>query len=208
MRHKSFIAAGLVAVIFLLSGPAPGADGTTTAPARTCAICDKSAQPEWRYCPYDGHPLLPQSAPVADNLSPTEVLHLLATSYTKRDREGIARALDLEGILGALMKEGLASLDAVDPGVRVALDRRFRRRAAAALVPIVLDAMVSDDMQTEWRLLSEDLTSENVIRQIFAENITGNRAQLQPISIIDRRAITFHLQDGQWKIVSFPQIGL
>ena len=205
--RRIMLPAILLLTVAVLSAPVAAHD--KTCPSRTCPVCARPVQADWRYCPNDGIPL-PVPLPVADDRSPSDVLHLFAVSYSKRDREGIARSLDFEAILSNLMTKGIDSMD-LDPPVRTILKRHFVDRAARALAPVVLDAMVEEDMQTEWRMLSEQLSSKSTIETLFDERITGNEARLVPSQLISGaggpRAIQFRRKDGMWKIVSFPQLG-
>jgi DNA-directed RNA polymerase subunit RPC12/RpoP len=192
MKRSLMIGVAL-AVALLLGMPAATFPADAPAPAKAdalkCAACGKDLEPAWQYCPYCGVKVLkPGLEPAAR--TPKAVVLDFYDAYKQRNKEKLLETLDLESILKELIEKAIDGIDGLSPELKASLKTKVGPQASRALIPTVLDVLVSDEVQKQFP--SPENVSKKTIDLYYHEEIVGDTATLAPV----RSEATYNRNEG------------
>jgi len=170
-------------------------------PSRQCPICQKTMEQDWKYCPFDGTQVL-ETTTIPER-TPTEVVLAFYKAYAERNKEELGRCLDLENILSSAVVEAIDGMKGLSLDVRAVFKEKLVAPATRALIPSVLEILVSDAIAREFPSLEE--ISAKALVAFYTEKIEGDRARFIPLQGTPfGREIVLVNRNGRWLITKMP----
>ena len=198
------------------SAPAGSRPTSQTASAPVCEICLRSVSPDWKYCPYDGHSLMMSEV---DRLrfngkEPMEVLYEFLRAVSDRDDQHyearekvVAGTMDLEGIVGNILKLGIEKLT-IPAKRKEMLLGQFVPEASHALVPVIVRVLLSREFQKN--LGDRESLDMQRFKLMFQQEITGDTARVYAVDPALSEEVYFRKvvdsnSGARWVITKFPE---
>ena len=171
---------------------------------KKCPACGREMRADWLYCPYDGVSLNVQDIEKIPQRSPKEVLLAFYEAYRTKDKRLLAQCIDLEYMLGEILRRGIDNIDGLSAGMRTTFKAKLIPIASKSLVPGILEVMVSDAMQKEFPVLEEiSAKAIDAFYEMKEQDRIVRFIPMRGMGTADEQIVLRNVK-GRWFIIEMP----
>ncbi len=195
---KGIFAVSVFLIAMLIGVTLWSAEGSS---ARRCTTCGRLLQKDWNYCPYDGTRIFEVSE--IPYRTPKQVVLAFYKAYAEKDTKTLAQCLDLEYFLREAISVAIDGMEGLSPEVKATFKAKLIEPTTRALIPAVLDVLVSDAVAREFPIPEE--VSSKALEVFYAERIEGDIARFVPLRGSPfNQEIVLTKRGGRWFISRMP----